>query len=40
VKVGLGDAGRTDRKPGDLLAPEIEARVGSAKPFHNNGPIS
>ncbi len=37
VRVGEGDAGRTDRKPGDLLAPDEPVRVIERDPYVSRG---
>jgi 23S rRNA (cytidine1920-2'-O)/16S rRNA (cytidine1409-2'-O)-methyltransferase len=37
VRVGQGDAARTDRKPGDLVAPEIPLEVTGDEPYVSRG---
>jgi 23S rRNA (cytidine1920-2'-O)/16S rRNA (cytidine1409-2'-O)-methyltransferase len=37
VRVGDGDAARGDRKPGDLLAPDVPIRVAQPDPFVSRG---
>ncbi len=37
VRVGTGDAARTDRKPGDLLAPDVALAVAEPEPYASRG---
>lgn len=37
VRVGAGDAGRLDRKPGDLVDPEIDVEVVRPEPYVSRG---
>ena len=37
VRVGVGDAARVDRKPGDLVAPDVAIVLTSSEPFVSRG---